>query len=245
MGKIGIITHKTVIFEKKWDFFDRFLWFCDFYVIQNHVKKPVFLTKKPDFWTKTSTSYLRVGYPKNTPFLGFFGNRQKSRLFRHWFWAIWKRSKKRGQKVGFLGGPKMAFLEKLKFYYVVEDVFFGFWPFFFVFFWPFLSIFDMTRSGHDFWSPFFDFFWTLFFLCVFYVFKFNGSFYRVFEKKGSKKWPKNGPKMAIFGSFWDPFWDPFFGVYPLIAVQGGQKVGPKMDQKMDQKLIKNGQNLVI
>ena len=41
-------------------------------------------------------------------------------------------------------------------------------------------------------------------------------------------------------SFWDPFWDPFFGVYPLIAVQEGQKVGPKNGPKIDQKWSKFG-----
>ena len=88
------------------------------------------------------------------------------------------------QKVVFLEGPKMAILEKLKFYYVVDDVFFGFWPFFFVFFWPFLSIFDMVGNdpllGSLFWPSFEErLIWFL-------------------GQKSGQKWP-------ILGHFLDPF----------------------------------------
>ena len=87
----------------------------------------------------------------------------------------------------------MAILEKLKIYYVVDDVFFGFWQFFIYEFWPFFGLF----GGRGPWDPTF---WTR----VILVFHFLGV------KKGQKvgkKWSKSGQKVVkkwVFGPLFGP-----------------------------------------
>ena len=87
----------------------------------------------------------------------------------------------------------MAILEKLKIYYVLDDVFFDFCSFFFYEFWRFFGLF----GGRGTWDPTF---WTH----VLLVFHFLGV------KKGQKvgkKWSKSGQKVVkkwVFGPLFDP-----------------------------------------
>ena len=82
--------------------------------------------KNPDFGQKwrfldqNPQGWFTIEYHFFDPFFSFF------RKFVSTHTGIFRGSKKVVQKVSFLEGPKMAFLEKLKFYYVVDDVFFGF-----------------------------------------------------------------------------------------------------------------------
>ena len=136
----------------------------------------------------------------------------------------------------FWGGQKWPFLEKLKFYYIVDGDFFGFLPFFFVFFWTFLSLFWVTWKRRHFGTPFLNFFLTCFFTVIFYVFKIWWSFNGCFVKKGSKKWSKNGPKMVILGVQKTPFFSRI-RCQPYLNVS---KSGTKKWTKNWSKMVKNG-----
>ena len=131
----------------------------------------------------------------------------------------------------FLGGTKMAILEKLKFYYVVLYKKSGFLPFFFVFFGHFLSLFWTPLNRCTFLDLLCHFFWNLFWNGLFYVFIYLGV------NKGQKrliKWSKSGQKVVLF----DPFWTPYFWDMPCMGPRGWEKGDPKSGPKMVQKVVK-------
>ena len=124
-------------------------------------QKPVIWgSQKPRFWPKMAIfgpkppGVVRGWVPSKNPFFGVFWKSAKKPSFLALNLGHLKKAKKRGHFWVFWEGPKMAFLEKLKFYYVVNDDFFGFLLFFFVFFWSFLSIFGRGVQKWPFWSLF-------------------------------------------------------------------------------------------
>ena len=129
----------------------------------------------------------------------------------------------------------MAILEKLEFYYIVDDDFFGFSLFFFVFFGHFLSLFWTPLNRCTFLDPFCHFFWDLFLTGLFYVFIYLGV------HKGQKRlinWSKSGQKVVKKWSFLTPFWTPFFRDMPCMTIKRWSKMGPKKWTKNGQKVVK-------
>jgi hypothetical protein len=124
----------------------------------------------------------------------------------------------------------MAFLEKLTFYYVGNDDFFGFLSFFFVIFWSFLSILappsGIGHLGITFWGHFLD--------------PFNEGFPRFLGQKRVQKWPKIGHFGPLFGPLFDPLLSFLWRVinegdlYVPIDIQSGQE-GVKKWSKSGQK----------
>ena len=129
----------------------------------------------------------------------------------------------------------MAILEKLEFYYIVHDDFFGFSLFFFVFFGHFLSLFWDPPNPAYLLDLFCHFFWNLFLTGLFYVFIYLGV------HKGQKRvinWSKSGQKVVKKWSKSGHFWPPFGPPISETCLVWDQEVEKKGVQKVDQKWTK-------
>ena len=213
MGKIGIITHKTDFFEKKWIFFVNF-WnfaiFCPSRAILNFA----FFCQKSAIFGPKPPGVVQGCDPLKNPFFGVFWKSGKKPSFLALNLGHLKKAKKKGHFWVFQGGSKWPFLEKLKFYYVVDDVFFDFFRFFLCFFGHFCQFFGWPWFAVTLDHLCFTFLEPVFFHVFFMFFIVRYQFGAIVIKKGSKKWSKRGQKGVKKGSFWTPF----FGVYPLIHV---------------------------
>jgi hypothetical protein len=131
-----------------------------------------------------------------------------------------KTPKKGVQKVGFLGGSKMAIFGKTEILLCRRRRFFRF---FVVFFCVFLVIFVNFGTPSGKWP-----FWSLFGVTFL-----DPKSLLIAPQIGQKRGPKSGQNDLFLGHFWTPFWTPFYETPPCTYTwnwEKGPKVGPKSGQ---------------
>ena len=136
MGKIGIITHKTDFFEKKWIFFVNF-WnfaiFCPSRAILNFA----FFCQKSAIFGPKPPGVVQGCDPLKNPFFGVFWKSGKKPSFLALNLGHLKKAQKKGHFWVFSGGSKMAIFGKTEILLCRKRRFFRFFVIFFRVFYNF------------------------------------------------------------------------------------------------------------